>query len=129
MVNNKIIPVLRYEAFVFIFLPIFVLVHNSEMTILLKIGAIFLIIACLYAIGESYGFSETYLEKSIYGKKRKVLLKDIISVKRSLYFGTYVIKSNNQECPYLRIDLLFQKKKKKLLFDYIKKENPFCIFE
>ena len=99
------------------------------MTILLKTGAIFLIIACLYAIGESYRFTEKYLEKSIYGKKRKILFKDIISVKRSLYFGTYVIKSNNQECPSFRIDLLFQRKKKQLLFEYIKKENPFCIFE
>lgn len=129
MVKNKIIPILRYEALLLIVLPIVVLSYKTEISTLLKVGVVFLIISCIYAIGESYSFSDTYLEKSFFGKKRKILLKDIISVRHSLYFGTYIIRTNDIKHICFRLDLSFQKDKRELLFNYIKSQNPTCDFE
>lgn len=124
----KILPFSRYEALILMILPIILFYFYSELSLLLKFSAIILLGSCIYTIGKSFSYNEQYIEKNFFGKKRKLLLRDIISVKKGFHLGTYIIQSKNKKFLFFIIDLSFQKKKRDLLFEYIKKENPNCKF-
>lgn len=75
----------------------------------------------------SFSYSENYLERRFFKKKMKYELKKIIRVAKSNmgFYNIYIINSN---CPKMSINFIFQKKARVKLFEYIKKENPECVF-
>lgn len=75
----------------------------------------------------SFSYSENYLERRFFKKKMKYELKKIIRVAKSNmgFYNIYIINSN---CPKMSINFIFQKKAREKLFEYIKKENPECVF-
>lgn len=109
-------------------MPIILFYNFKELSLFLKISAFIILILCLFAMGESFCFTDEYLERSFFGKKRKLLLQDIYSVRPGLHLGTYIIQSNNKKFIFFILNILFQKKKRDLLFLYIKKANPNCKF-
>ena len=73
-----------------------------------------------------YSFNEEYLEQSIFGKKKHLLLKDIDCIRTTIFFGVLIIESKYPKKYYWMVTFTFQKKKQKLFFEYIKKVNPNC---
>lgn len=124
----KIRPISRYEAIFLLILPIVGFFNFSDIPFMLKIFTILLTIACIYVIGEQYTFTEDYLERSFFGRKRRLELYEINSVKSGIHVGTYIIHSENKKNLYFILDFSWQRKKRDLLFDYIKKKNPDCKF-
>ena len=107
----KLVPISRYEALILMILPIILFYFYFELSLLLKISAILLMVSCIYTIGKSFSFNEQFIERSFFGKKRKLLLHDIIFVKRGFHLGTYIIQSKNRKsqlqiCLICNVDLI-----------------------
>lgn len=75
----------------------------------------------------SFSYSEICLERKFIKKKMKYDLKKIIFVSKS-NMGFYNFYFENSKCSKICINFIFQKKDRIKLFEYIKKENPECVF-
>ena len=111
----------------FILISGFVLYNAKDFNKATLIVSIFAEIILTLYMFNSYSYSSKHLQSKFFGRKKIYELNEVTFVRKSnlgfivFHFGSKYQKES--------INFLLQKKNKLELFEYIKNENPSCIFK
>ena len=118
----------------FVEIPFFILffgfgLYNAKdfvfVLIVIFIIAEFFLVAYLFT---SYSYNTKYIRITFFTRKSLLELKNISLVYKSSG-SFYVLIFNKTNAKKIFLNFILQKKQKLELFEYIKKENPSCIFK
>ena len=104
----------------------FILLNVKDFSKIIVVMSIIAEVVLFLYICNSYSYSNKELQSNFFNIKKIYKLKNITFVRKSnlgyyvFYFGSEYQKEN--------INFLFQKKDRLKLFEYIKTENPTCVF-